>query len=251
MMKQGERTLIKACNIASVAIMLLLILMQFMPFWINFGGEYMSVEQFQASQAEALLQEQEYVEGIREAANTIKANAEALMPTEATEPAETEATEPAETEATEPAETEATEPTKSAEELLNEIITLAGDSRASAGKAGELAANTSGEKVELVSIAKTVWFPNEVEPPMLGIHLLILVFGMVGAFFCLKNLEGTVNFVFPLLASVGGVWYWFSEAAHTGMLWQLHAVLGSLLVPVVLVFIVLYIRSVNRYFKEY
>ena len=245
MMKQGERTLIKACNIASVAIMLLLILMQFMPFWINFGGEYMSVEQFHASQAEALLQEQEYVEGIRESANTIKANAETLMP------AETEATEPAETEATEPAETEATEPTKSAEELLNEIITLANDSRASAGKAGELAKNTSGEKVELVSIAKTVWFPNDVEPPMLGIHLLILVFGMVGAFFCLKNLEGTLNFVFPLLASVGGVWYWFNEAAHTGMLWQLHAVIGTLLVPVALVFVVLYIRSVNRYFKEY
>lgn len=243
-MKPMEKSLIKWCNIACVAIMLLLILMQFMPYWYNFGGTYMSGEEFVASQVEAVAQEKEYVNNIRANADAIKEKAEALMPTEATEPAETVETVEETTEATEPAET--IDPAQT----LGEIQTLSGESKVAAGKISEVAAASSGEKLEVVSIAKTVWFPDDVEPPLLGLHLLILVFGALGVFFCLKNLNGAINCVFPLLVSIGGLGYWTNPAAQTGMLWVLHGIFALLLIPVTLVFVYLFIRYLIVCVKE-
>ena len=85
---------------------------------------------------------------------------------------------------------------------------------------------------------------------MLGLHLLILVFGALGVFFCLKNPNGAINCVFPLLVSIGGLGYWTNPAAQTGMLWVLHGIFALLLIPVTLVFVYLFVRYLIACIKE-
>ena len=110
------------------------------------------------------------------------------------------------------------------------------------------AASNPEAEVKTVSIARAAWFPEkEKDAPVLLFHALILLFGIVGIFFCATKSYGNLNFVWPMAAAIVAIrGYLVNPPAMQGMFWFLHLIPAALMLIPAIIMLVKFVIGVLR-----
>ena len=254
-MNKRER-ITKLCNMFCAVVLVVLIVLQFMPFWYSVGGVHKTKDEY-------LAWSETYIP-VAERPTEAKPTETTAAATEATTVAPTE-TEPA---ATEPAATEGEkdnsgrpgrpnrgpntapkDPLKAKEERAK-----ANDKSAAVRPTAPPTIPTDPE-IKVMSIASSVWRTNTYKKdqaaPLLMFHVAILGFGAVALFFCIAKRKNSINCIWVLATAIlGTIGYFTNAAAQTGMAWMVHGATSAVLLIPGILLLVFWIKDLIDWFTK-